>query len=104
MSIRVKELGMGLKILAGHMGMERGVGSAQIIAPDLSLNGEKREWASSIIHIRPSQVAYLCALPRRERMRLVRRIMEQKPVVLWLVVAPFAKNFSKRRILSKFRF
>ena len=82
MSIRVKELGTGLKILAGHMGLERGIGSAQIIEPDLSLNGETREWASSIIHIRPSQVTYLCSLPRRERMRLVRRIMEQKPACI----------------------
>jgi len=82
MRVSVKELGLGLKVLAGHVGLKRVVRSAQMITPDLSLNSEYREWTSGVIHIRPSQMAYLCSLPKQRRMLLVRSIMKQKPACI----------------------
>jgi HPr kinase/phosphorylase len=82
MRVTVKDLTAGSRVLAGRPGLKRVVKSAQLIAPDLSADGEDRRWASSIIHIRPSEDAYLCTLPKRKRLMLLRTVMEQKPACI----------------------
>jgi HPr kinase/phosphorylase len=37
---------------------------------------------SSVVHLLPRQTAYLCSLPKRERLRLVRAIVRQKPACI----------------------
>jgi HPr kinase/phosphorylase len=82
MKMTVKDLATGSRVLAGRPGLKRAVKSAQMIAPAFSSDGEDRAWASSVIHIRPSEDAYLCSLPRSKRLQLVRTIMEQKPACI----------------------
>jgi len=82
MKIRVKDLGTGFKVLAGRSGLIRGITSAQVIVPELSSLTAGSGTASGVIHIRPSQLVYLCSLPRPERLRLVRAVMNLKPACL----------------------
>lgn len=82
MKVRVKDLGAGFSVLAGHAGLKREITSALVIAPELlSLTPESVE-ASRVIHIRPSQVAVLASLPRRERLRILRKIVKPKPACI----------------------
>jgi HPr kinase/phosphorylase len=37
---------------------------------------------SSAVHLLPSQMAYLCSLPKRERLRLIRAIVRKKPACI----------------------
>jgi HPr kinase/phosphorylase len=82
MSISVKDIVAGLEVLAGRPGLKRVVTSPQIMVPELSSQMEGKGWASSVIYIRPSQNAYLCSLPRYERVRLVQTITAHKPACL----------------------
>jgi HPr kinase/phosphorylase len=57
--------------------------SSQIAAPELSeLTGKGT--ASCVMHLRPSQVVYLCSLPVNERTRLARELVKQKPACILL--------------------
>jgi HPr kinase/phosphorylase len=82
MKITVKDVGAGLQVLAGHSGLRRTVKSAQLVTPDLAVLADAREWVSHVIHIRPSQIAYLSSLSGRDRVRLVGRILELKPACI----------------------
>ncbi len=79
MKVTVKDLGACFKVLAGHSGLKREVASAQVIAPDLLALTTAGWGVSRIIHIRPSQVAVLASLSKRERLRFIREIVKRKP-------------------------
>jgi HPr kinase/phosphorylase len=82
MNITVKNVAGGSRVLAGRSGLHRRILSPQVIAPDLSRFPFGKEPPSSILHLRPSQVAYLCSLPKEERQRLVRAMIKQKPACI----------------------
>jgi HPr kinase/phosphorylase len=82
MKTTVKDVGAGLQVLAGKSGLKRTVKSAQLVTPDLAVLVEGREWAFHVVHIRPSQVVYLCSLSGRDRVRFVKRIFQQKPACI----------------------
>jgi HPr kinase/phosphorylase len=82
MNVTAKVLGKGLQVLAGRAGLTRTVMSAQMIAPDIAALPEKREWTSSVIHVRPALNRRLCSLPPTERARFVRNIMKQEPACI----------------------
>jgi len=84
MTVSVKDLVTGSMVLAGRSGLGRSVKTPQVIVPDLNVPDFGGDASSSIMHIRPSQATYLCALPRAERMRLVRAILKQKPACIML--------------------
>jgi len=71
-------------VLAGREGLGREILSAQITAPELSLPGSGRETASSVMHLRPSQVIYLCSLPVNERIPVARALVRQNPACILL--------------------
>ena len=79
MTITVKNLVGRSKVLAGSSGLEREVTSPQVLSPELSSIPNVKGMASSLVHLPPSQSAFLCSLPKLERTRLVRTLMRQRP-------------------------
>jgi len=79
MTITVRNLVGRSKVLAGSSGLDREITSPQVLSPDLSLTATVKGMTSSLVHLPPSQSAYLCSLPKLERTRLVRALMRQRP-------------------------
>ena len=79
MKVTVKNVTGTSTVLAGRPGLKRTITCPQVIAPDLSRPLPGREIASCVLHIRPSQAAYLCSRPKEERVRLVRALVRLKP-------------------------
>ena len=71
-------------VLAGGEGLDREILSAQMTAPELSSPDSGRETAASVMHLRPSQVLYLCSLPVNERIQLSRALVQRKPACILL--------------------
>jgi HPr kinase/phosphorylase len=71
-------------VLAGREGLGREILSAQITAPELSSPDSGRETASSVMHLRPGQVSYLCSLSVNERIQLARDLVQRKPACILL--------------------
>lgn len=83
MKITVAELTGTATVLAGHAGLGRVILSSQVAAPELS-DLTVKGTASCVMHLRPSQVVYLCSLPVNERTRLARELVKQKPACIVL--------------------
>jgi HPr kinase/phosphorylase len=71
-------------VLAGREGLGREILSAQITAPELSSPDSGRETASSVMHLRPGQVSYLCSLSVNERIQLARDLVQREPACILL--------------------
>lgn len=82
MNVTVKEVAGRTTVLAGDSGLGREVASPQVCTPELSSPLSWRGMTSSVVHLLPRQTAYLCSLPKRERLRLVRAIVRQKPACI----------------------
>lgn len=82
MNVTVKEVAGRTTVLAGDSGLGREVASPQVCTPELSSPLSWRGMTSSVVHLLPRQTAYLCSLPTRERLRLVRAIVRQKPACI----------------------
>jgi HPr kinase/phosphorylase len=82
MYVTVKEMAGRTTVLAGDSGLGREVASPQVCTPELSSPLSWRGMTSSVVHLLPRQTAYLCSLPKRERLRLVRAIVRQKPACI----------------------
>ena len=84
MKVTVEALTGIATVLAGREGLGREILSAQMAAPELSSPDSGRETASSVMHLRPSQVMYLCSLPVTERIQLARALVQRKPACILL--------------------
>ncbi|HUI68620.1 MAG TPA: HPr(Ser) kinase/phosphatase [Nitrospirota bacterium] len=82
MNVTVKEVAGKTTVLAGGSGLGREVASPQVCTPELSSPLFWKGMTSSVVHLLPRQMAYLCSLPKRERLRLVRAIVRQKPACI----------------------
>jgi len=82
MNVTVKEVAGNATVLAGGSGLGRKVASPQVCTPELSSAPSWRCMTSSVVHLLPSQISYLCSLPKRERLRLVSAIIRQKPACI----------------------
>jgi HPr kinase/phosphorylase len=82
MNVTVKEVAGTTTVLAGGSGLGREVASPQVCTPELSSPLSWRGMTSSVVHLLPRQTAYLCSLPKRERLRLVRAIVRKKPACI----------------------
>ncbi len=82
MRITAKDLTRGAVMLAGRAGLGREITSPQINAPDLSSPSSWRGIASSVVHLKPSQLSYLASLLAIERVRVVRALLKQKPACM----------------------
>jgi HPr kinase/phosphorylase len=84
MKITVEALTGVATVLAGREGLGREILTAQITAPELSSPDSGRETASSVMHLRPGQVSYLCSLSVNERIQLARDLVKRKPACILL--------------------
>ncbi len=82
MNVTVKDLTGTATVLTGRAGLGRQITSPQVIAPELSTLADRRGIASAVLHIRPNEAAYLCALPRRDRLKVIRALIKQKPACI----------------------
>ncbi len=72
------------KVLAGSSGLRRRILSPQVSSPDLGSLTAGRTHEAGVLHIRPSQSAYLCSLPREDRIGIIRTLIKLKPACLLL--------------------
>jgi HPr kinase/phosphorylase len=82
MKVTVKDLTGSAMVLAGRTGLGREITSPQVSAPELSSAASWRDIASSVVHLQPSQLAYLASLPATERLRVVRALLRQGPACI----------------------
>lgn len=102
MKTRIKDIAGSAVVLAGKTGMARKVVSPQIIKPDLSQWASCRDVAGTIVHLAPSQLAYLCSLSEPGRTRLCRAVMRKSPAGIVVsggkVCEPLLRAATKARI------
>ncbi len=84
MKITVNDLTADAKVLAGRSGLKRQIASPQMVSPDLGSITRWRGVAMTVLHLRPSQVSYLRSLPLKDRLNVVRAVMQQKPACIVL--------------------
>ena len=88
MTVTVKDLIGDSRVLAGNAGLDREVASPHVCSPELSAPpaaAGRTAWrgiASAVLHLAPSQSAYLCSLPKTERMQVVRALLKRKPACI----------------------
>jgi HPr kinase/phosphorylase len=82
MKVTVKDLTGSAMVLGGSTGLGREITSPQVSAPELSSAASWRDIASSVVHLQPSQLAYLASLPATERLRVVRALLRQRPACI----------------------
>lgn len=101
MKVTVKELGSKGTLLAGRAGLSREITSPQISSPDLTTLVFGRDTSAGVMHIRPSQAAFLCSLPKDERLRLVRAIVKQRPACIFVSGGAVCKDLLARAETAK---
>ncbi len=84
MKITVKDLAGDARVLAGHSGLGRKIASPQVVSPDLRSMAAWRGAAMTVLHLRPSQMSYLCSLPLKDRLKIIRSVIKQKPACIVL--------------------
>jgi HPr kinase/phosphorylase len=96
MKVTVKDLVKSSTVLAGRLGLGREITSPQIMTPDLVARVFGRDASSGIMHISPTQAAYLCSRPRDERLRLVRDVVKQKPACIMVTGGAICRELIDR--------
>lgn len=82
MKFRVKDLAGRAAVLAGAAGLGGEIVSPQVNEVELSSVSSWRGVTSSVVHLRPGQLAYLGSLPAVQRFRVVRALLRQKPACI----------------------
>lgn len=100
MKVTVAELTGTATVLAGRAGLGREILSPQMTVPELSALPGKGT-ASCVMHLRPSQVVYLCSLPVSERTLLARALVKQKPACILLSGGKICKELLDTAAASK---
>jgi len=96
MKITVKDLTGSAKVLAGRSGLGRKISSPLVWTPDLGSTAVWHGAALTVVHIRPSQAAHLCSLPLKERMKLVRALVKQKPACIVVSGGPVCRELIEK--------
>jgi len=96
MTVTVGNLERVAKVLAGRSGLGRRIHSPQVSSPDLSSLTASDAHISGVLHIRPSQSAYLCSLPPKDRIGVVRALIKLKPACLLLTGGNICKELLER--------
>jgi len=82
MKLTIEDVADQAVVLAGRAGMRREITSPRLFAPQFASPDTWREIAGSVVHVMPSQLAYLSALAPRSRTQLVRAVIQKKPACL----------------------
>ena len=101
MTVRVKALTGSATVMAGGDGLGREILSPQITVPELSRQDSRKEAPSCVMHIRPSQAAYLRQIPADERIRLIRGLIERKPACILVSGGSICKELLDAASASK---
>jgi len=101
MTTKVKDVADAATVLSGRKGLGREITSPQVISPDLSALAPWRGGESTVLHIRPSQLTYLCSLPPAERRTLIRSLMSLKPACILVNGGPLCKELLEKADTSK---
>jgi HPr kinase/phosphorylase len=96
MIVTVGNLAGVAKVLAGRSGLGRRIHSPQVSSPDLSSLATSGAHISGVLHIRPSQSAYLCSLPPKDRIGVVRALIKLKPACLLLTDGKICQELLER--------
>ncbi|HUI46217.1 MAG TPA: HPr(Ser) kinase/phosphatase [Nitrospirota bacterium] len=96
MNVTVGNLAEVAKVLAGRSGLGRRIHSPQVTSPDLGSLTMGRAHISGVLHIRPSQLAYLCSLPPKDRIGVVRALIKLKPACLLLTGGRICRELLER--------
>jgi len=99
--VTVKDLTGRAEVLTGRAGLSREILLPRMTVPELSSLGAGKESASSVMHIRPSQIVYLSSLPEGERIRIARALMKQKPACLLISGNATCKELLAAAAISK---
>jgi HPr kinase/phosphorylase len=92
MILKVKDVVVAGSVLSGHKGLEREIISPEVVSPDLSNLTAQKGGESGVLHLRPSQLTYLCSLPPAERRMLARLLMSLKPACIVVNGGPVCKE------------
>jgi HPr kinase/phosphorylase len=92
MTAEVKDVIEAGRVLAGNKGFSRKITSPQMISPDLSNLAQWRGGGAVVLHIRPSQLKYLCSLPSIERQTLLHSLLMLKPACIVVNGGPICKE------------
>lgn len=92
MTTKVKDLVDTASVISGTKGLGREITSPEVVSPDLSNITTWKERESSVFHLRPSQLKYLCSLPPAERRTLVSLLMRLKPACIVVNGGPLCKE------------
>ncbi len=84
MKVTVKDLVRGATVLAGSAGFGREIASPQVSEPELSSTAPWRGVTAGVVHLSPDQLAYLSSLTVKERMKIIRVVVRQKPACIVL--------------------
>jgi HPr kinase/phosphorylase len=82
MKFRVKDLAGRAAVLAGVAGLGGEIVSPQVNEVELPSVSSWRGVTSSVVHLRPGQLAYLASLPAVQRFHVVRALLRQKPACI----------------------
>jgi hypothetical protein len=83
MKVTVKDLAGRAAVLAGVAGLGGEITSPQVSAPELSSLTSWLGITSSVVHLKPGQLAYLATLQAGERLRVMRALLRRSPPALW---------------------
>lgn len=100
MKITVRDLTGVAQVLAGRSGLGRKITSPQVSAPELSAPAVMRSPESQVLHIRPSQAAYLCSLPPKDRGKVIRALLRHKPACIVVSGATVCKELLDKAAAS----
>jgi HPr kinase/phosphorylase len=96
MKVAVRDLAGVAIVLAGRAGLGRRIASPQLTSPDLSALATARPAEAGVLHIRPSQAAFLCSLLPQDRQRVVRELMKLKPACIVVTGGTVCKELLNR--------
>lgn len=101
MKTTVRDLIAKSELLTGRAGLGRLISSPQIVSVDLSSKGSWRDAGSSVLHIRPSQLALLSSMPPKERAHILRGILAMRPACIVVTGGEVGDDLRKAAAASK---
>lgn len=101
MKTTVRDLIAKSELLTGRAGLGRLISSPQIVSVDLSSKGSWRDAGSSVLHIRPSQLALFSSMPPKERAHILRSILAMRPACIVVTGGEVGDDLRKAAAASK---
>jgi len=101
MNVTVNDLSEIAKVLAGRSGLKRRISSPQVRSPELNALKSWRGAKESVLHLRPSQTAYLHMLPSKDRLSVIRALFKLRPACILLSGRTVCREILDRAEFSK---